>query len=104
MTEQKIKFGGKKIKEMQEQYMTAVSDLYDALREYETETDYLLGTWKGNAADTFSAANRRSCEQLDESMQRTEKLMLALIQTERVFGEGEKEILNTMERVPAWGM
>ncbi len=97
MEEENVQFCGREMKEIQEQYMSSITDLYDALRLYETENDYLSGMWKGDAATTFFDGQKKFRDQLSAGMQKTERLIMALMQTEKVFEQGEKEISGMLE-------
>ena len=100
--EWEIQFSGMKIKEKQEEFMSAISDLYNALKEYEAESGYLQSIWKGPAADMFFDRQKSIWIKIGECTEKTQQLMLALIEAEEVFAQGEKEVCKILEEKCIW--
>lgn len=97
-----IQFDGIKIKEKQKELMSAFSDLLCAMKEYKTESDYLQKQWQGSAADIFFDKQNDMWIQIATYTEQTYKLLLALMETEELFAQGEREVERIMEEGMIW--
>ncbi len=97
-----LRFEGTEIKKLQEEMIAAWSDIYDALKEWEEEKEYLTDIWRGTAADTFLASLKGVWQEIGNCSKKTESLLSGLINVEENFAQCEKEIENLTQEGFLW--
>ena len=80
-----LQFNGGRLKQLQEEMITVYSNLVNALKEAESEQEYLSGIWKGDAAEGFMKSQNIFFQRLGECAQQTEELLLSLEHAEESF-------------------
>ena len=63
-----LQFNGGRLKQLQEEMITVYSNLVNALKEAESEQEYLSGIWKGDAAEGFMKSQNIPLPKIDISM------------------------------------
>lgn len=102
MVEWSLRFYSNRLKQLQEEMITAYSNLTDALKEIETEQEYLSGIWQGEAADAFLKLQRNCFRSIGECAEKTEELLLSLEYAEGVFRQCEKKVEKITGEVCIW--
>lgn len=97
-----ILFDGEKIKEKQIELISVIGDLYNAMKEYETECNYMQSFWKGVAAEQFFGRQKSIWENIGKCGEKSRKLLLALQDAEEAFAKGEREVEMIMEENTLW--
>ena len=102
MEQQSMQFTASRVKKLQEEMTGALSDLYRAIKELEAECSYLSAQWKGVAADSFFQAQRALLERADSCGDKTEILLIDLLQAEQIFTECEAQVADVMKEGFWW--
>lgn len=102
MEQQSMQFTASRVKKLQEEMTGALSDLYRAIKELEAECSYLSAQWKGVAADSFFQAQRTLLERADSCGDKTEILLIDLLQAEQIFTECEAQVADVMKEGFLW--
>lgn len=104
MSQWSLQFEGIPIKKIQEEMIAALSDTYDAFMEFEEEMDYLSGIWKGGAANIFFSSQKELWQETNICAEKSEKLLMGLMEAEKDFAQGEKEIKSVIRESFLWGI
>lgn len=99
-----IQLDSSRLKRLQEEMITAYSRLTDALKEIETEQEYLYGIWKGEAAERFAVQQSNCFQKMGECAEQTEELLLSLTHAEVCFRQCEKKVSRIIGEKCIWEM
>lgn len=102
MEQWSIQFTANRIKKLQEEMTDALSNLYHAIKTFEEECSYLSEQWKGKTAEIFFQSERVLLEQADVFGDKTEALLLELLQAEQIFSDCEVQVADIMKEGFLW--
>lgn len=97
-----LQFDGGRLKQLQEEMITVYSNLANALKEAESEQEYLSGIWKGDAAEGFMKSQNIFFQRMGECAQQTEELLLSLEHAEESFRACEKKVSKIVGEKCLW--
>ncbi len=99
-----LQFDSSRLKQLQEEMITAYSNLINALKEAESEQEYMWEFWKGEAAEQFIRSQNDCFGRLVECSKRTEELLLSLGYAEECFRACEKKVSKIIGEKCIWEM
>ena len=97
-----LQLDSNRLKQLQEEMITVYSNLINALKEVESEQEYLSGIWKGDAAEQFMRLQNSCFQRLGECSQKTEELLLLLEYAEECFRACEKKVSKIIGEKYLW--
>lgn len=97
-----LQFDADAVKQLQEEMILIYSRLLNALKEYETEKEYLSGVWKGESASGFQNIQSQTMQKIKTCADKTEELLLSLEDAENIFRQCEKKVEKLIGEMCIW--